>query len=81
MLNLIKSVSEEMVDPITMLGLFSLGVWNFADDLARFLNYFESHQVALTGFVLFLTALIKKFYELKAARNSYLESKRPNEEK
>lgn len=73
MLNLFRLVSEEVVDPITVLGIFSLGVWGFADELAKWLNYFEAHQVALTGFMLFITALIKKIYELKAARADYIK--------
>lgn len=80
MLNFFKAYAQELSDPVMILGAFSLGMWGFAEEFSTFLKYFEANQVALTGFLLFLVALVKKIYELKTARMRYLEQKRANEE-
>jgi len=77
----LRAVFDEAIEPITLLGFFSLGVWKYADEFAKWLDYFDSHQVALTGFVLFVFSVIKKYYQLRSERAKYLKSKREAEGK
>lgn len=70
---------EEIADPITVVGLASIGLWGFADKLAESLSFLEAHQVALTGLVLFVFSMIKKIYQMKAAIADYLRGKEQDE--